>query len=154
MVEFICNTSPYQPLLTTLNADGQERRGIANWTRVHRWSVEAKLSNEARQTKQTEGYERDKWNEKWSNFSARNMRKNPARLIEQKGNGGIWTRDLWVSSQPPYQFCHGSWTTVSAQCAKLHMNKPNIVYFDQRLGAAHSKRWSKKSFSAFFLHKS
>ena len=28
-----------------------------------------------------------------------------------------------------------------------------VVYFDQRLGAAHSKRWSKSSFSAFLLQK-
>ena len=27
--------------------------------------------------------------------------------------------------------------------------KTSVVYFDQRLGAAHSKRWSKSSFSAF-----
>ena len=26
-----------------------------------------------------------------------------------------------------------------------------VVYFDQRLGAAHSKRWSKQSFTAFLL---
>ena len=30
----------------------------------------------------------------------------------------------------------------------------SVVYFDQHLGAAHSKRWSKKSFSAFFVLKS
>ena len=29
----------------------------------------------------------------------------------------------------------------------------HVVYFDQRLGAAHSKRWSKSSFSAFWLQK-
>ena len=29
-----------------------------------------------------------------------------------------------------------------------------VVYFDQRLGDAHPKRWSKKSFSAFFVLKS
>ena len=28
-----------------------------------------------------------------------------------------------------------------------------VVYFDQHLGAAHSKRWSKSSFSAFLLQK-
>ena len=28
-----------------------------------------------------------------------------------------------------------------------------LVYFDQRLGAAHAKRWSKWSFSAFLLQK-
>ena len=26
-----------------------------------------------------------------------------------------------------------------------------VVYFDQRLGAAHPKGWSKESFSAFFV---
>ena len=29
-----------------------------------------------------------------------------------------------------------------------------VVYFDQRLAAAHAKRWLKKSFSAFFMAKS
>ena len=28
-----------------------------------------------------------------------------------------------------------------------------VVYFDQRLGAGHAKRWSKQSFSAFLLQK-
>ena len=30
---------------------------------------------------------------------------------------------------------------------------PCAVYFDQRLGTAHSKRWSKRPFSAFFVQK-
>ena len=29
-----------------------------------------------------------------------------------------------------------------------------VVYFDQRLGAAHTKRWLKKSFSAYLMQKS
>ena len=27
-----------------------------------------------------------------------------------------------------------------------------VKYFDQRLGVAHSKRWSKETFSAFLTH--
>ena len=34
-----------------------------------------------------------------------------------------------------------------------YVHAPSVVYFDQRLGAAHSKRWSKSSFSAFLLQK-
>ena len=32
-----------------------------------------------------------------------------------------------------------------------NLSTSSVVYFDQRLGAAHSKRWSKKSFSAFLV---
>ena len=38
-----------------------------------------------------------------------------------------------------------------AQYSRSYMS---VEYFDQRLGAAHSKRWSKESFSAFFVLKS
>ena len=31
--------------------------------------------------------------------------------------------------------------------------RPTVVYFDQRLGAGHSKRWSISTFSAFLLQK-
>ena len=31
---------------------------------------------------------------------------------------------------------------------------PNVIYFDQRLGAAHSKCWLKYAFLAFFMPKS
>ena len=43
-----------------------------------------------------------------------------------------------------------TWTLLSRQ----ENIQPTVVYFDQRLCAAHPKRWSKQSFSAFFLQKS
>ena len=33
------------------------------------------------------------------------------------------------------------------------MRESCVVYFDQRMGAVHPKRWSKKSFLAFFVVK-
>ena len=32
--------------------------------------------------------------------------------------------------------------------------RTGVVYFDQRLGTAHSKHWLKCGFSTFFVHKS
>ena len=60
---------------------------------------------------------------------------------------GDWTLSLWCNK--------GIWFRVYFSLFFWgHTIGLSVVYFDQRLGAAHSKRWLKKSFSVFFMQKS
>ena len=69
------------------------------------------------------------------------VKKFPSRGWQRKKN-----RTLLTFSQNGLFF-------PSAMTTETKLCRVNVVYFDQRLGAAQSKRWSNKSFLAFFVQK-
>ena len=87
-----------------------------------------------------------------------NSKKEKVRKIKSKKNEifkrrkekrRYWIRNFWSDEKEEIRK-----ENINCKFVKKRKSYRAIaVYFDQRLGAAHSKRWSKKSFLAFLLQK-